>query len=133
MKTIKYKFVDGTVSEVEVSDEWGGILEKLDKEWELNERRETRRHISIELAELRRDTEIPDKRVDVVAEALANMDLEKLRAAMETLLPRQRDLIREVFFEEKTLTEIADEYGVSYQALQDRLCKILERLRKFFE
>jgi DNA-directed RNA polymerase specialized sigma24 family protein len=49
---------------------------------------------------------------------------------METLAPDQRDLIRRVFFEGKTLTTVAGECGVSYQAVQNRLNKIFRQLRK---
>ena len=48
MKKIRYVFRDGTVSEVEVGEEFYAVYEAMDKADKLRERRETRRHISWE-------------------------------------------------------------------------------------
>jgi len=48
MKTIKYKFVDGTVSEIEVSDEFFTVHEQMEKTDKRNHWKNTRRHDPID-------------------------------------------------------------------------------------
>ena len=47
MMTVTYKFLDGTRVSVEVTDELAKLIETLDKEEKNNNRRETRRHNSL--------------------------------------------------------------------------------------
>lgn len=44
---IKYEFVDGDV-ELEVSDEWASVLAELDRLERNNDKKEKRRHYSLE-------------------------------------------------------------------------------------
>lgn len=58
---------------------------------------------------------------------------EKIDALYQTiskLLPRQQVLVDKIYFRGMTIAEIAKEEGVSYQAIQNRLNKILGRLKK---
>ncbi|ADK13416.1 sigma-70 family RNA polymerase sigma factor [Clostridium ljungdahlii] len=54
----------------------------------------------------------------------------RLRAAIGTLKPQQKELIKKVFFEKRTNVSIADEEGVTEAAIRNRLKKIYEKLRK---
>lgn len=56
--------------------------------------------------------------------------LDKLRKAMECLLPQQRELFKKVYFERRSNTDIAAEEGVTEAAIRNRLKKLHERLRK---
>ena len=47
MPTIKYTFADGTTSEIEVTEEIYALHEQLATEEKRNDKRETRRHISL--------------------------------------------------------------------------------------
>lgn len=59
--------------------------------------------------------------------------LRKLKTGLSALPRQQRLLLRELYIENKTLKEIAQRTSVSYQAVQNRLKKILEKLRKYFD
>ena len=48
MKTITYKFADGTTSAVEVSDEFYSLYEDMEKADGLSERKHSRRNQSLE-------------------------------------------------------------------------------------
>jgi len=132
MNLIKYKFVDGTENEVEVSDNLASIIKHLDEKEKNHNRAETRRHNSLEQLAKQENTEIFDKRVDVEAEAIKNIYLSRLRYAIKTLTPNQRKLLREIFLERKSLAKIAIENGVIYQRIQKRLDRIITILRGFF-
>ncbi len=56
--------------------------------------------------------------------------LVKLKDAIESLQPQQKDLIHKVFFEGRTCTSIAAEDGVSKAAISNRLKKIYAALGK---
>lgn len=54
----------------------------------------------------------------------------RLRAAIETLQLKQKELIKKVFYEKRTNVDIAAEEGVTEAAIRNRLKKIYENLRK---
>jgi len=132
LKTIIYTFADGAISETEVSDALYAIIAEIERETENNDRRETRRHVSLEQAAERYDTEIADRRVELEADFMKRVDIAKLRTAIKTLAPSQKELVRKRFFERESITAIAKEYGVNRQSVQKRLKRIYRKLRKNF-
>ena len=58
--------------------------------------------------------------------------LQKLTAAIESLLPAQRDLFIKVYVQKRKITDIAAEEGVSRAAIHRRLNKMHEKLKKLF-
>lgn len=56
--------------------------------------------------------------------------LGRLKAAIETLQPKQKELIKKVFYEKRTNVSIAAEEGVTEAAIRNRLKKIYENLHK---
>ena len=57
---------------------------------------------------------------------------EKLRAGVDSLSKEQREILRLRFFENKHIKEIASIYGITYQAVQNRLNKVIKKLKSFF-
>lgn len=106
MQTIKYTFADGTTNEVEVTDELYAMHLQLVQEEKRNHWRETRRHTSLNyLMEL--GVDFTDTAADPVAAVELREDDERIYKAMSQLLPEQQTLVRKVFYEGKTITEIA--------------------------
>jgi RNA polymerase sigma factor (sigma-70 family) len=58
--------------------------------------------------------------------------LDKLTAAMECLLPQQKELFKKVYLDKRSNTDIAAEEGVTEAAIRNRLKKIQEKLKKYF-
>ena len=102
---IRYEFVNGDVSEIEVDEELGGLL--LDFEGEL-----------LASAE------------DTAGEAVRREDAARLAAAMEALSPAQRDLVLKVYFGEQRISDIARAEGVSKQSVHERVGRALKKLKK---
>jgi len=125
---IKYEFVNET-KEIDVADEYGAIVKDLNRQEYNNQKKETRRHCTIEKS-LEFGT-IPSG-FDLERDYLRKEEMKKLNAALDTLTADQKDLVRRVFFNDQPLKEIAAEYGVKYQSLQDRLETILKKLKKNF-
>lgn len=136
---IKYTFVTGEIIEIEVDDCLGSEIQAIDHQANLKDRAETRRHHSIEqLGEQGIHFADPKSNVASVIElketiAELRSDLEKLRAAIHSLQPQQQELVKQIYFEGKSMAEIARTEGVTPKAIQDRMNKIKNRIRNLFE
>ena len=126
---ISYEFVTGEVSEVEVDERLGGMLLDLDRQQYNNDQKETRRHVSLDGMDY--EGELFASAEDTEREAERREDIARLFSAMEILSPAQRELVEKVYFEERKITDIAREEGVTEAAIRNRLKKIYFRLKKF--
>ena len=129
MQTIKYRFADGTTSEIEVTDEFYTLYAELVQQEKRNHWKETRRHISLDyLNENGIDFESPA--ADPLSVLLRNEDEERIHNAINQLSDKQKDLAEKVFFKGMTLTAIAKEKGVSQPAITQQLATVLKKLKK---
>lgn len=130
MQTIKYVFADGTESEIEVTDELYALHLELVQQEKRNHWKETRRHISLNyLTENGIDFE--DKAADSLSAYLRREDDERIHNAITKLLPEQQALIKKIFYEGKTITEIAKAENVGKSAIANRLTRIYIKIKKF--
>ena len=125
---ITYEFVTGEVSEVEVDEHLGGMLLDLDRQQYNNDQKETRRHFSLDGMDY--EGEQFASAEDTEREAVRREDMARLFSAMEALSPSQRELVEEVYFEERKITDIAREEGVSKQSVHERVQRALKKLEK---
>ncbi len=130
MQKIKYEFADGTTSEIEVTDELYALHLELVQQEKRNYWKETRRHISLNyLTENGIDFE--DKAADSLSAYLRREDDERIHNAITKLLPEQQALIKKIFYEGKTITEIAKAENVGKSAIANRLTRIYIKIKKF--
>ena len=127
---ITYEFVTGEVSEVEVDERLGGMLLDLDRQQYNNDKKETRRHVSLDGMDY--EGELFASAEDTEGEAVRREDMARLYSAMEALSPSQRELVEKVYFEERKITDIAREEGVSHVAVRDRLERIYKKIKNNF-
>ena len=127
---ITYEFVTGEVSEVEVDERLGGMLLDLDRQQENNDQKETRRHISLDGMDY--EGELFASAEDTERAVEHREDMARLYSAMEALSPSQRELVKKVYFEERKITDIAREEGVSHVAVHDRLERIYKKIKNNF-
>ena len=125
---ITYEFVTGEVSEVEVDERLGGMLLDLDRQQYNNDQKETRRHFSLDGTDY--EGEQFASAEDTEREAVRREDMARLYSAMEVLSPSQRELVEKVYFEERKITDIAREEGVSKQSVHERVQRALKKLEK---
>ena len=125
---ITYEFVTGEVSEGEVDEHLGGMLLDLDRQQYNNDQKETRRHISLDGMDY--EGELFASAEDTEREVEHREDMARLFSAMEALSPSQRELVEEVYFEERKITDIAREEGVSKQSVHERVQQALKKLEK---
>ncbi len=126
---IRYVFVNGEVSEIEVEEALGGLLLELDRQEANNTRAETRRHVS--LSELPYEGSLFDAGIDVPEAVWARISADTLREALQKLPAAQRELIVQVYFQGRRPAEIARTEGVSRQSVSERLQRALKKLQKY--
>ncbi|MDO4168704.1 MAG: sigma-70 family RNA polymerase sigma factor [Lachnospiraceae bacterium] len=125
---IRYEFVTGEFSEIEVDDSLGELLVDFDRQEYNNDHKETRRHVSLDVMEY--EGELFSSVADTADEVERREELARLMRAMEALSPAQRELVLKVYFEGRSLVSIAAEENVSHVAIVRRLNRIYEKLRK---
>ena len=124
---IRYQFATETV-EVEVSEELGNIIVDLNRQEYNNHHKETRRHCSLDA--FNPDDALFPSEEDIEAEVVAKDQYNRLYAAIALLEPQQKELVRQVFFEDRKIVDIAAEEGVSEAAIRNRLKRITQHLKK---
>ena len=127
---ITYEFVTGEVSKVEVDERLGGLLLDLDRQQYNNDQKETRRHVSLDSMDY--EGELFASAEDTERAVEHREDMARLYSAMEFLSPSQRELVEKVYFEERKITDIAREEGVSHVAVRDRLERIYKKIKNNF-
>ena len=93
-----------------------------------NHQTETRRHVSLDALDPQSDTLAGPN--DVESEVFKE-DYSDLHRAISSLKPKQRDLIKKVFWDDIKQVELAKAEGVSEAAIAQRMAVIYKRLKKF--
>lgn len=126
---VTYKFANGERCNIEVDKRWSDELTELDRlEYNANQK-ETRRHCSLDSMDY--EGELFADGTDVLSDFLKWQDAERLSAAMDSLLPRQKELLQKVFYEGLSIAGVAREEGVNEAAIRGRLKKIYRQIKKF--
>lgn len=76
---------------------------------------------------------IKDKEYDLEKIVHTKILIEKLKDALLDLSEDERELIKSIYFEEKSLRNLSKDYGISHPALIKRRDKILKKLRVMLE
>lgn len=124
---IRYEFVTGEFTEIEVDDSLGELLVDFDRREYNNDHKETRRHVSLDGMEY--EGELFASVADTADEVERREELAQLMRAMEALSPSQRELVQKVFFENQKIVDVAREEGVSHVAIHDRLKRIYKKIK----
>lgn len=115
---------------VDVDEKWLEILKKMDKEEELNERKETRRHEGLDLT--MDEHEWLDNHEEPVEETICRLETaEALDEAIATLTAKQRDAFMAVQFYGLSIGEVAEVKGISKQAVAKSLAQAKRKLKNF--
>lgn len=128
---IKYEFVTGEVLEIEVEDALGEVLLEFDRQEKNNERKETRRHMSLDGMDFEGEWFVSSE--DTEGEVLYREDMGRLTQALKMLSPEQRELVLKVYFKGMRIVDIAREEGVGESAVRDRIRRIHKKMKKYLE
>lgn len=128
---IKYKFLDNATSEVEVDDELGKHITEMNDAAAKIDRKETRRHVY--MSELEEKGHYIPADTDPLDDVLKEERIKELMAAIEKLQPQQKELLIRVYWNQELQKDIAEDMGISQQAISKRLRAILKFLKNFLE
>lgn len=129
MKKISYE-INGTRVEVEVTDEFATLYEQMDEEEKRVNRKETRRHQSLETL-VEGGFQIADPDSDIEETLIKQYDIDRLHRALAVLTDDQKWLVEQVFYYGRKQSEIAVELGVCKQALNNRITRVIKKIKKF--
>ncbi len=123
---IEYKFVTGERVYVDVNKEFEKIMLKLNNELNNNNRKETRRHESLNLFD--KNEKNVDTTTDVFENVSKNLDKDKLYIAIAKLKPNEQELMYKLYLNNFPMTqaEYSKKLNVSHAVLRKRT----ERIRK---
>ena len=125
---IAYRFADGHVEELEVEQDVAETINELDRQEYNNTQKETRRHVTFDVSEELSWLAVDDQKLTRVLDGATEET--RLYAAISELSTRQQTLIRDLFFHRKTQAVIAEQLGISQQAVSDQLATIIKKLKK---
>ncbi len=125
---IKYEFANEVI-EIEVSNEWGLVVLEMDRLDYNNDKKETRRHLSLDTGFdlgdcLTSDEYDPGRTIDEKTEQ------EIVKNILSHLTSTQAEIVQAVCFEGMSITEFAKRKGISQPAASQRLITAKNRLKK---
>lgn len=124
---IKYEFVNGEAVEIEVDEKWGNILMEMDEKEKRNNRKETRRHESFQ----DEGEWAADEFRDPAYIYESAIEEERLDLAYSQLSDDQQELVWNLFELDKSGLKVAEEKGITHQAVTRRVERIQKKIKKF--
>nr|WP_318684565.1 sigma-70 family RNA polymerase sigma factor [uncultured Acetatifactor sp.] len=82
---------------------------------------------------LEQNVQFTDEADSAEEQAIRNIQIQQLHRALALLPEDEQLLIRQIFFEERTERELADEMGIYHNAVHKKKERILRRLKKILE
>ena len=120
-----YHFANGESQEIEVTEAQYLILKDADRIEYNNNQSNTRRHISLDMAETDEGMQFADPSSFPLSERDS-----RLHAAIEHLRPDQQSLISAVYFDGMSVNDYAAAEGVTHTAISHRLRTAKNNLKK---
>ena len=125
---IEYKFVTGEDVSIEVYGEFEEIMLELDRNLKNNDRKETRKHESLDL--FAKDERNSDITVDILGDVCRNFDKYKLYDAIEKLKSEEQELIHKLYLSKSPITQ--EQYskyiGTKVKSVQEKSRRIRRKL-----
>ena len=128
MAFILYCFADGTRQEIEVTEEFAKKYAKMEHKDALIERKETRRHQSLDKS-LEHGFDIPDPQANVSEEIERRELSEEIRKALHKLTDRQRRVVLLRISDGMSFREIGEELGLGTYTVRDYFYNAVKKLK----
>lgn len=127
---IKYKFADGTTSEVEVDDELGAYITASRRE-ESNYNRKTRYHcVSLDGFDFEGEA-FADERNDPARKREEQEEESKVKEFLQNLTEAQRRRVK-ALMDGMSISDIARAEGTSRRTISDSIALVRKKAKKFF-
>ena len=136
---VKFKLDKHRFIRLEVEKEKLPLVRENNREISRNEKREVRHEsiYSLEAIAEGEGNELADETTNAEEEIIEQETIaernKRLYAAIRSLSPRQQEIIRKVYFEEKSQREVAEEIGITEGTLSLTLERAISNLRKIIK
>ncbi len=130
MAYITYRFADGHTEEIEVTEEFARQFEEMEHKDALIERKETRRHQSLDKS-LEHGFDIADSREDTAEQAERKELSEEIQSALHKLTDKQRTVFLMYVEDELNYREIGARLGLGTYTVRDYFYNAVKKLQKF--
>ena len=128
---IKYKFLTGEKIEIEVSNRFGETMLQIDNEIKNSNRRETRRHQSLNELNDKADL-ITGESIDIGKDILQKFEIDKLYNARSKLKPSEQELIHKLYLDKQPMmqAEYAKINKTSVGSIKMQVQRVKAKLKK---
>ena len=130
---IKYKFADGHIEEIEVTEEFAAAYAAADKQFSQNEEkfawRQRERETSYEKLHEQVGFDVADSSISVEERAISDDFCARF---MTILTDQQKKIFQKHCIEDKSLRKIAAEMNLSLHTVQEHISSIKKKYLKFF-
>lgn len=130
MTIIQYKFADGIKSEIEVTEEFAAEYAELERRERLNERKETRRHQSLDKS-MEHGFDIADDKADVWLQVERKEQSDKLCKSIAGLTEKQHIVFLAHALDEQPFRVIGENLGLGTYTVRDYYYNAVKKLKKF--
>lgn len=131
MTKMKYE-IGGKCVELEVTEEFAAAYAELEREERLSERRETRRHCSLEEI-MEHGWDMADPVSDAALLAEKSEETALLKEALQRLTDQQRTVLFLCLGKGRSFRETAAELGLNKETIREHYLAATKNLRNFFQ
>ena len=115
--TVPYRMADGSVVDVETTNEVAELLAAYERQ-DASERRKRRRHNDLSIDAISEScAREPISRTDLEAEYIEQEEIQELAKAIDTMNDDNRRLIQQLYFEGISARTIATQKKITFQAI----------------
>lgn len=132
MPKIKYTFADGTISEIEVTEEFAAQYAEMEHRENLVNRKETRRHQSLDKS-MEHGFDVVDPSVDVFKEVEGRELSEQIQNALHTLTDKQRTVFLLYVLDGLSLREIGERLDLHKDTVREHYLSAIKKLKIFLQ
>ena len=129
MAFITYRFADGTRKEIEVTEEFAAEYAKMEYQNALIERKETRRHQSLDKS-LEHGFDIPDPTVDITEMAERRELSDEIHKALNALTEKQRKVFELYVSEGLPFRAVGERMGLGTYTVRDYFYNAVKKIKK---
>ena len=119
-------------TDVEVTEEFAAQYEQLEKDEKNVNRKETRRHQSLDKS-MEHGFDVADPNVNVFEQVERRLLSEQIHTALHKLTDKQRTVVLLYFFDGLNFREIGERLHIGTSAVFDHYSAAIKKLKKFLE
>lgn len=132
MAFILYRFSDGHYENIEVTEEFAESYAKMEHREHLVNRKETRRHQSLDKS-MEHGFDVADPKVNVFEQVERRLLSEQIRTALHKLTDKQRTVFLLYVLNELSFREIGEQLGLAKNTVREYYLSAVKKLKEVLQ